>query len=636
MLNSGTSYMPIGKRIRRYTTGMVQKVSLMLLKKHAEPRKYTAIKQFPVFEIICWELPNRQLKVYLMNAEKQKKQIAILGGGPSGLFMYKRLVESREKNLEVHIFERKSYLGSGMPYSPEGANDEHITNVSDNEIPIIFNSIEEWVKIAPESILQKFNINSQNFNEYKVLPRLFFGAYLSAQFDFLYQQAKKDGIQTHIYLNTTVKDIKDYPAENKTGVVFDGQDTLYFDHVVICTGHNWPKKHEGKVPGYFDSPYPPGKLAFKAGHEVGIKGASLTAIDAVRTLARNNGSFTEGTDGKLYYKADQDNTDFKIVMHSRNGLLPAIRFHLEDSHLGKDEVLTKEEISKNIADNGGFLSLDFLFEKNFKERFRDQDPDFYAFIKNMDIEAFVEAMMDKRERMDAFDLFKKEYIEAEESIKHKESIYWKEALAILSFTMNYPAKYLSAEDMQRLQKVLMPLISIVIAFVPQSSCRELMALHEGGILSLVSVGDDSTIEPSENGGATYQYTDEDGNAVKKHFPTFIDCVGQPHLSYEDFPFKGLTVDGTVSSAHLQFQSADKGRMEAEKGNKLVKKDKEGNYFLKVPGITINDSFQVVDENGRNNSRIYIMAVPYIGGYNPDYSGLDFCEAASETVVKKLL
>jgi len=23
-----------------------------------------------------------------------------------------------------------------------------------------------------------------------------------------------------------------------------------------------------------------------------------------------------------------------------------------------------------------------------------------------------------------------------------------------------------------------------------------------------------------------------------------------------------------------------------------------------------------------------MAVPYIGGYNPDYSGLDFCEATS--------
>ncbi|WP_192501012.1 hypothetical protein [Flavobacterium sp. PL002] len=57
-------------------------------------------------------------------------------------------------------------------------------------------------------------------------------------------------------------------------------------------------------------------------------------------------------------------------------------------------------------------------------------------------------------------------MEAEKSIKRQQSIYWKEMLATLSFAMNHPAKYFSAEDMQRLQTVLMPLIYIVIAFVP--------------------------------------------------------------------------------------------------------------------------------------------------------------------------
>jgi hypothetical protein len=32
----------------------------------------------------------------------------------------------------------------------------------------------------------------------------------------------------------------------------------------------------------------------------------------------------------------------------------------------------------------------------------------------------------------------------------------------------------------------------------------------------------------------------------------------------------------------------------------------------------------------------MMAVPYIGGFNPDYSGLDFCEAASEVIIKSIL
>jgi hypothetical protein len=31
-----------------------------------------------------------------------------------------------------------------------------------------------------------------------------------------------------------------------------------------------------------------------------------------------------------------------------------------------------------------------------------------------------------------------------------------------------------------------------------------------------------------------------------------------------------------------------------------------------------------------------MAVPYIGGYNPDYSGLDFSEAASALIIKSIV
>lgn len=562
-------------------------------------------------------------------------KIAILGGGPSGLFMYKRLVESGIKNLAIEIFERKDMLGSGMPYSTEGANEEHITNVSDNEIPVIFNSIEDWVKMAPKSLLKKFNINSDTFNEYKVLPRLFFGEYLSAQFELLKEVADDKGIITKIHLNTQVTDIIDDPAKNNVGVEVNEKDITYFDHIIVCVGHNWPKKHEGKIPEYYDSPYPPKKLAKQVNHPIAIMGSSLTAIDAIRTLARNNGVFEAEEDGTYKFILNESSSQFKIVMHSRNGLLPAIRFHLEDSHLGKDETLSKAEIQQNVKENGGFIPLDFVFEKNFKDQFKKRDPAFYEKIKDMDLETFVEAMMSYRENVPPFDLFRKEYEEAEKSIKREESIYWKEALAVLSFAMNYPAKYLCAEDMQRLQKVLMPLISIVIAFVPQSSCRDLMALHDAGVLEIVSVGEDSSVEPYKEGGATYIYTDDKGKEISIHYKTFISCIGQPHLLYDDFPFKGLVEGGSVSPALLNFRSPGIGKKEVEKGNKLVEKNKDGSYALRVPGITINDAFQVVGQDGLSNDRIYIMAVPYIGGYNPDYSGIDFSELASMEVLKTI-
>jgi len=570
-----------------------------------------------------------------MKYKTSKRKIAILGGGPSGLFMYKRFIESGDSDLEIHIFERKGYLGAGMPYSEEGANDEHITNVSDNEIPEIFNSISEWVKTAPEDLLHRFKIIPEKFNEYKVLPRLFFGVYLSAQFDLLCKRAKENGILTEVHLNTDVTNLVDDRVKCKVHVETNLRKSESFDHVIICTGHSWPKKFEGKIPGYYDSPYPPVKLKKKFNHTVAIKGASLTAIDAIRTIARSNGKFTEDEHGKLSFSLNADSPDFKITMHSRNGLLPAVRFHLEDSHLDKNGLLSKADMACHIQENQGFISLDFIFEKNFKEMFIEKDPEFYDQIKEMDLETFVDTIMNKREKLNAFDLFKMEYKEAEKSIQRKESIYWKEMLAVLSFTMNYPAKYLSAEDMQRLQKVLMPLISIVIAFVPQSSCRDLMALYDAGLLSLIAVGDESTTVPSDKGGVKYSYKDEQDHLADSYFETFIDCIGQPHLSFNDFPFQGLIDSGTVSPAKLRFRSQQHGAIEIIKEKELVKKDKNGQYYMRVPGITINDSFQITDENGVANPRIYIMAVPYIGGYNPDYSGIDFSEAASAAVLNSI-
>lgn len=562
------------------------------------------------------------------------KQIAIIGGGPSALLMYKRLVEAGE-DLEISIFEKKHHLGVGMPYSAEGANLEHITNVSENEIPDLVTSVEEWSKTLSPDFLAKFNIDPYNFNEYKVLPRLFFGAYLEGQFDLLQKKAQQLGLKTNVHLNTEVIDIVDEPNHNVVKVILKGETSLTFHHVIICSGHNWPKTFEGKVKGYFDSPYPPTKLNLKLNHAVALKGSSLTAIDAIRTLARNNGHFLKDDKGQLSYNLADHSPNFKMIMHSRSGLLPAVRIHLADTHLKNDALLTEAEIRSHRLANGGFVSLDYIFNENFKVQFLKKDFTFYEKIKDLDLEQFVDLMMGQREKISPFELLKAEYKEAEKSIKRHQSVYWKELLGSLSFTLNYPAKYFSAEDTIRLQKVLMPLISIIIAFLPQSSCEEVLALHQAGVLDLLSVGNNSEEEVHEEGGITYHYIDENGEKNAMFYPTFINCIGQPHLNQTDFPFKSLVNNQTISEAMLKFKSAQLAEeMIAE--NKEVLKTENGDYYLKIAGIGINDNYQVTDRYGSYNERIYIMAVPYIGGFNPDYSGLDFCEQASEKVIHSLL
>ncbi len=562
----------------------------------------------------------------------EKIRIALIGGGPSALFMYKRLVESKVANFDIQIFERKNRIGAGMPYSDDGACKEHITNVSDNEIPTIACTIEEWVKTQPPIAIE-FKITPENFNEYKVLPRLLFGAYLNDQFETLLKKVESDRIDTTLRLSVNVKDLIYKKKLNEVWVVTD-KETLHFDMVVICIGHAWPKKFEGKIKGVYDSPYPPCKLNVKINHPIAIKGSSLTAIDAIRTLSRENGFFEKNEMGQYKYQLNADSTDFKIVMHSRNGLLPAVRFHLEDSHLRNSSLLTAQEIGEHRKSNNGFLSLDYIFEKDFKNLFKDKEPEFYQCIKDLRMEEFVEEMMALREEVDPFQLLKAEYVEAEKSMKRKQSVYWKELLGVLSFAMNQPAKYFSAEDMLRLKKHLMPLISIVIAYVPQGSCEDLLALHNAGILEIIAVGDDSEVEYKKEGGVNYHYKDEAGKSQSNHYQTFIDCVGQVPLGYEDFPFKSFSKDKTISQATLKFQSK-------EKGAECLIKDpdnvdfKNGYYYLKVSGVTIDDNFKIINEYEVSNENVYLMAVPYISGYNPDYSGLDFCEAASQKIIESI-
>ncbi len=521
-----------------------------------------------------------------------------------------------------------------MPYSRAGACEEHITNVSDNEIPGLVTTIEEWLETVPNETLNRFGIDQSRFSEYHVLPRLLFGQYLEAQFRLLIEMAKAAGIAVHTRLNSCVEDIQYKLGENEVWVRIEGrQDVFKFDKAVISTGHSWPKKHEGAVPRYFDSPYPPDKLALHCNHPVAIRGASLTAIDAIRTLARSNGKFIENKSGQMAFELASESPAFRLVLHSRGGLLPAVRFHLEDTHLSKYNSLSEEEVKANRAENEGFLSLDYVFEKYFIDTLRDKDPAFYDTVRDMRLEDFVEAMMKFREHMDPFELMKLEYREAEQSIQDEESVHWKEMLASLSFAMNYPAKYFSAEDMLRLQKVLKPLISIVIAFVPQSSCRELLALHAAGVLSLISVDEDSEVVPEDDGGCTYRYTDEASQPQSARYHTYVDCVGQPALPYRAFPFPSLIDAHTITPARLRFRSDEEGHKALAGGDsEHVEHPADGHYYLKVPGIAINDCFQVVDAYGAANPGLFIMAVPFIGGFNPDYSGLDFCEAASERIV----
>jgi len=561
------------------------------------------------------------------------KIIALIGGGPAALLMMKNIINSPLKPAEIYIFEKNDRLGVGMPYGKFGSNGEHVANVSANELPEFSCTFEDYLSQYPTDLFPDFSIGG-NFNKYQVIPRLLLGDYMEFQFNIYIKQAKKSGTKVHIYKNCPVQDIVPFNNNEQFKILTDGHKEITVDSVILCTGHHWPKKYEDTVSGWFDSPYPPSKFAAATNFPIAIRGSSLTAIDAVKTISRLNGKYEIKQDGQLKYTVNSDAQDFRIDLFSTGGFLPALRFHSEDAAYSDEWTMSLEEIYEH-KEKYGFVDLNYVFDTNFKLPLKKKDPEFYASIQDLDLEGFVDKMMSIRKELDTFQLFKAEYTEAEKSIKRHQSVSWKEALSAFSYAMNYPAKHFSAEDMLRLRQTLLPLISIIIASLPQSSYKEIIALYDAGIIDLIQVDKASFVEPHSESGAVYHYESADKEKFQKHYQLFVDAIGQQPLEVSDLPFEGLKSNELISGAYLNFKSDVTAAGLIRNKDLPIVKGPSDNYFLNVHGLEINDHFQSLTKYGETVNNLFIMAVPFIGGLNPDYSGLDFCDTAAGRIVKVL-
>ena len=558
--------------------------------------------------------------------------LAIIGGGPAALLLLKNIIDQKLPLEKIHIFEKNNRLGCGMPYGSEGSCKEHIANVSSNELPEFDISFEEYIKKHPPQDFPDF-YKDGSFNTFQVLPRLVLGNYLEFSFKYYIKKAKELGIDIFYKLNCPVEDIKVDDAK-KYNIITANEKTIT-DMIVLCTGHHWSKSFEDTLEGWYDSPYPPSKFSHATNFKVAIRGTSLTAVDAVKTLARVNGKFITNDKGNLTYKLNENSKNFAIDMFSTGGFLPALRFHSEDDAYSSNWSMSLDEIYEYKKNNSGFIHLDYVFEQNFKRPLQQRDPEFYDKIKNLSIEEFVSEMMSLRKELDSFTLFRSEYNEAEKSIARRSSISWKETLAAFSYSMNYPAKHFSAEDMLRLKKTLMPLITVIIASLPQSSYHELMALYDAGLINLTQVNKDSHVEPHIEKGGTYHYLSNEGNKIEQYYEMFIDAIGQRPFERKDMPFSGLSESEQISSAYIKFKDNEEALKLIKDNDPKVYKGFNDNYYLNVSGLEINDHFQSLDSYGAIVQNLYIMAVPFIGGLNPDYSGLDFCDTAGARIAKSI-
>ncbi len=544
------------------------------------------------------------------------RNIALIGGGPTSLYVLEKIVRSERTDIAVTIFEKTSRLGAGMPYSGLGAEPEHVTNISWREMPVWGDELRTWLK--------KKDVENVGFGPQEVMPRLLLGEFMESVFSERLSTAKRR-FPVQVRTDTRVDDIV---ATSGGFDVVSSAGTFQYDSVFICTGHVWPR--EEPQTKFYRSPYPPDKLSGIYNHPVALRGSSLTAIDAIRSLASRHGEFSSG-EGKLVYHPNSDCPEFRLVMHSRSGYLPCPRFYFAERGIDETSLIDWDEWSRLQDENSGFLPLDDIYESTFKALLKEMGSSIYPEIKNQGLEEFVELALASREENSPFDVFREEYERAKDSYRTGRPTVWKEAVSLFSFVVSYAVKHFSAEDMLRYEEHFQPLAATVIAFVPPSSAEQVLALHDSGVLELVKVGNDSSVEPHPEGGAIYRY-----NEKEVCFKTYIDCVGQPHLSAREFPFPSLLNSGLVTTATSKFRDQTAGRELEQENPERVQLDSLGDHYLKLTGVAINDHYQPLNVDGEPTPHLYILAVPLIGGHNPDFSGLDVADTASSIAVEQEL
>jgi uncharacterized NAD(P)/FAD-binding protein YdhS len=250
------------------------------------------------------------------------KTVAFVGGGPTTIYTLHALVDKASRPYAVTIFEEQSALGRGTPYRPGWNDPAMLSNIASIEIPQLEQNLVDWLNEQPDGVLTGLGVDRAKIGERTFYPRLVLGEYFHGQSIKLLERAKTLGVDITVRARCRVLDV----ASEQGGMVLTvrprkgAEFKERFDHVVLATGHQWPATPEVR-PGYFLSPWPASNLTKIPPCNVGIRGTSLTAIDAMVALAGAHGEFVDNNKGHLEYRSVAGSDAFHITMMSRKGLL---------------------------------------------------------------------------------------------------------------------------------------------------------------------------------------------------------------------------------------------------------------------------------------------------------------------------
>lgn len=544
-------------------------------------------------------------------------RIAVIGCGPTGLYTLKSLATSKLP-LSVTVFEAEAEPGKGTPYHPDINDPAMLSNIPSIEFPALTETLVQWLQRQDEQDLARFGIAREAIDDREFYPRVVLGEYMRAQFLRIVAIGKQNGHTIDVLERHRVIDIALQPDDIRLKVARGDGSHLdaIFDHVVMATGHNWPDNTEIR-PGYFVSPWPAPALGRIGAVRVGILGTSLSAIDALMTVATAQGAFCFDAGGELQYQPAAGSEGFHATMMSRKGLLPEADFYCPLPYL-TPKVCTKEAVDALIA-TGRHDLLNDVFEL-FRQEILAADPEYAAKIGlyDLDVESFGAAYYAERTESDPFVWAAKNLAEVEYNRARQYTVPWRYAILITHEIIARVVPHLDETDLKRFHRYFKGVFIDDYATVPLMSIRRLLALHRAGKLDILKLGED--YEVSQQGlarGAAVSVAQE-----KHVFDAFIDATGQESLSATDLPFPTLVAQGGVRRS----QTPKAGAMMAEDGAVET---------VQTGGIDVDDLYRPKLDQPLCN-RLYCAAIAFLLHKQPFVQGITSACEIGETVAEGIL
>lgn len=533
------------------------------------------------------------------------RTIAFVGAGPTTLYTLNALFEQGVRGADITVYEAQASAGLGSPYRPGWNDPAMLSNIASIEIPPVNETLLAWLKGQDPQALEAMGIDLAEANERAFVPRVVLGRYFETQFETLVERIRAAGNRIEIRTGVRVQDA----ANTGQGMLLTltpaqggPASQALFDHVVLATGHQWPSQQEVR-PGYFLSPWPAAALAEIGAVEVGIRGSSLTAMDAAVAIAGAHGRFERTADG-LAYEATPGSEGLSITMMSRKGLLPEADFYFPLPHAPL-EVCTAEAVEALRPEDGDLL--DGVFDL-FRREMMAVDPAYAAAkgLADATLEDFSDAYFAERVAADPFEWAAANLKEAHDNHAAQLTVPWRDAILRMHEIVATIVPRLDARQYERFSQLFKPIFVDTYGAVPHASVERMLALHRAGKLQVLALGDRYRLDTHRSEGGVML----DLNGVQRHFPVFIEATGQKPLGAIQFPFLSLLEQGIVRDQ----SPSDAPEM--------------------ARGIVIDDVFHPIADNVPAD-RLFCLSLPFIMGRHPFAQGITSSHEMGEIVGRQL-